>query len=673
MNKYRVRILKAPQEDMEQMKYGGQQGFGLDIGSRRIYTDYTPDQYASAGNTLYPVPRDEANIEAEKGETVFGDLDQDGELEQFNIAGQKHVNGGTPLSVPKGSFIFSDTKKMKIKDPELLKSFGINKFAKGGITPAQIAKRYDLNTYKTIANDPKSDELRKNTARMMMEKNADKLGKLAFYQEAMKGFPQGIPAVAANYAKSLGYPVQPSDEYQEQDNDVMAYGGIPTHFLSKADNGLEVPEWYKQAAFTTSKTPQGRISKKNKLPTLYTGSVDDHADYDYWRNRHGSDFNDMADYQKYVYDQYKMHDPEGYKQLIGEYGEGDQGLFDKKRGVRTQTAEKFRPKELETIPRNTQLVPLSTVAPAGPSQETIAEDQKAGLPPAEPSNFTNRSKTPFGYLAPDKWAFGKALLDKATQPYSTPYLSPLELQTAEPNFLDWRGEVAANQGVLNQAMQANYLAADPTKARLLNSELFGKAAPVMAQIIGNTNNANAQLANSFAMANAETANKNRMYNAQRMDKLNELFANLKQNKWEEDMALNNNILKAGSKMWYDRSYMNQQNENNPYYYTDPSTGKIVWKGQGKNVKDASATSNPTYASLKAEYEKIYGPITSEDDKKNFYAYVNSKLGVTGQSRTGTSAAALKQRGMGMDANNDGVPDNYPAYGYSPYIPGMTGN
>ena len=29
--------------------------------------------------------------------------------------------------------------------------------------------------------------------------------------------------------------------------------------------------------------------------------------------------------------------------------------------------------------------------------------------------------------------------------------------------------------------------------------------------------------------------------------------------------------------------------------------------------------------------------------------------------------------MGMDANNDGVPDNYPAYGYSPYIPGMTGN
>jgi len=43
--KYRVKILKAPQQETEEMKYGGQQGFGLDIGSRRIYTDYTPDPY----------------------------------------------------------------------------------------------------------------------------------------------------------------------------------------------------------------------------------------------------------------------------------------------------------------------------------------------------------------------------------------------------------------------------------------------------------------------------------------------------------------------------------------------------------------------------------------------------------------------------------------------------
>ena len=113
------------------------------------------------------------------------------------------------------------------------------------------------------------------------------------------------------------------------------------------------------------------------------------------------------------------------------------------------------------------------------------------------------------------------------------------------------------------------------------------------------------------------------------------------------------------------------NENNPYYYTDPKTGKIMWKGQGKDIKQGASTANPDYASLKAEYEKMYGPISSEDDKKNFYAYVNSKLGVTNQGRSayGTST---KQRGTTRDLNGDGVPDNYA--GYLPYmLPGMTGN
>jgi hypothetical protein len=37
----------------------------------------------------------------------------------MNIGGEKHSNGGTPLNVPEGTFVFSDTKKMRIKDPEI--------------------------------------------------------------------------------------------------------------------------------------------------------------------------------------------------------------------------------------------------------------------------------------------------------------------------------------------------------------------------------------------------------------------------------------------------------------------------------------------------------------------------------------------------------------------------
>ena len=53
------------------------------------------------------VPRDEANIEAEKGETAYGDFDGDGLLEHKDIPGKLHKDGGTPLKVPEGTFIFS--------------------------------------------------------------------------------------------------------------------------------------------------------------------------------------------------------------------------------------------------------------------------------------------------------------------------------------------------------------------------------------------------------------------------------------------------------------------------------------------------------------------------------------------------------------------------------------
>ena len=71
--------------------------------------------------SLAPVPRDEANIEAEKGETVLTDLDQDGIFELYDIGGKRHGGGGTPLSLPPQSFIYSDTPKLKFNKKLKLK------------------------------------------------------------------------------------------------------------------------------------------------------------------------------------------------------------------------------------------------------------------------------------------------------------------------------------------------------------------------------------------------------------------------------------------------------------------------------------------------------------------------------------------------------------------------
>ena len=172
---------------------GDQRNYGLVTGSIWNY-ELKPDTNR-VSDTLSPIPRDEANIEAERGETIVGDLDNDGMVEHAIVGGKRHFQGGTPLNVPDGSFVFSDYNKLKIKNKDLLKGI-FNMSASKGVTPAKVAKRYELNKYKDILNDPESDALDRKTAQLMLDNNMKKLGQLALVQEGMKGFPDGVPDIA---------------------------------------------------------------------------------------------------------------------------------------------------------------------------------------------------------------------------------------------------------------------------------------------------------------------------------------------------------------------------------------------------------------------------------------------------------------------------------------------
>lgn len=152
-------------------------------------------------STLRPVPREEANLEAEKDE-VAALPTKSGIPDTFKIGGKRHHSGGTPLNLPSDSFIFSDTAKMRIKDPAVLAQFGMPE-RKNGYTPADIAKKYDINSFKKILVDPDTDKLQKQTAELMISNYNLKLAKLAIIQESMKGFPQGIPAIAMPYIEEM--------------------------------------------------------------------------------------------------------------------------------------------------------------------------------------------------------------------------------------------------------------------------------------------------------------------------------------------------------------------------------------------------------------------------------------------------------------------------------------
>ena len=88
------------------------------------YNAYIGQPKLKGSKYITKVPRDEANLEAEGGETVFGDINGDGMPEHKIIKGPRHAQGGVPLSLPDDTFIFSDFNGMKLKDPNLLGMFG---------------------------------------------------------------------------------------------------------------------------------------------------------------------------------------------------------------------------------------------------------------------------------------------------------------------------------------------------------------------------------------------------------------------------------------------------------------------------------------------------------------------------------------------------------------------
>lgn len=196
----RVRITRLPKARTGYQVQGGLVNDVPAMGGRD-YNAYIGAPDMKVNRSLTAVPREDANLEAEGGETVMGNIDGSNIPSFYTIQGPRHANGGVPLNLPDDSFIFSDTKSMKISDPTLLKMFGLSN-KKGGYTPAEMSKKYDINKYRQVLQDPDTDKIARKTAEIMIKNAVMKLGALALAQEGKKGFPQGIPEIAKPYMEA---------------------------------------------------------------------------------------------------------------------------------------------------------------------------------------------------------------------------------------------------------------------------------------------------------------------------------------------------------------------------------------------------------------------------------------------------------------------------------------
>lgn len=247
----RVRIKKLPKAlsgleiKMQPGLYGtnGNRQFTLPT---QVNSQKFAQQPTKVRSSLTAVPREQANLEAEGGETAVVNID--GIPAHFKISGKRHTNGGVPLNLPDNSFIFSDTAKMRIKDPVILAQFGMVP-KKAGYTPAEIAKKYDINKFRQVLADPNSEDLERKTAEMMISNYNMKLAKLALIQESMKGFPQGIPVIAMPYIManeidpSEYLPTQSQQEEPDANTGEQRYGGnIVSQFDTKAYGGVPMAQ-----------------------------------------------------------------------------------------------------------------------------------------------------------------------------------------------------------------------------------------------------------------------------------------------------------------------------------------------------------------------------------------------------------------------------------------------
>lgn len=213
------------------------------------YTYNMEDKFLN--NSLYPTSRNNANLEAEKGETVLTDIEGIGIPQFFKIQGKSHKDGGTPLNLPENSFIYSKYNRMKIKDPEILKDLGF-KPKKSGYTPAELSKRFDLTKDNEILYNPNSSDLERRTAEYNIKNKINKLGEIALAQESIKGFEDGIPLVAMPYLENNG--IDPMQFLPQQQGMDYGLGEVQDEYPVKRLGGQNLPK-YQEAGEVTESTP----------------------------------------------------------------------------------------------------------------------------------------------------------------------------------------------------------------------------------------------------------------------------------------------------------------------------------------------------------------------------------------------------------------------------------
>jgi hypothetical protein len=509
------------------------------------------DEQSMVNRSIKEVPRDEANIEAEGGETALIPNKNDTGHSHFNIQGNRHTEGGVPLNVPEGTFIYSDTKKMKLGG-SVLKVFGKSDKTSKKYTPADLAKQYNLNKYTAILESPKASQLEKRTAELMIQNYNKKLAQLALVQESKKGYPQGIPKVAEEYyaktkeyiesqqgGKNVNQNMQQGQQPQAMYGMGFKYGGGLKRFQGD-EEGSEVtkPNWH----IDMEKGPVIKEKRNSDAQPIFTPSEEDN-DLPIPPSNDNLNYSGPSLTSNKLFTNYKlgMQNTPNYNDPT--LSEIDLGMQQNRKYFDPNLLKiNYEPKKLNFYKK---------------------EDN-------EDEDYTKyKQGIKYGRSNIDKRNIALALLNK---PYigPRPTKSTAKFQRSETTYLDPARALAAVAEQANARRQANNMFAG-------RSAMSAKDLPVstVADIIGQYGNQNVQLGNIAANQATDINNKQIMYDAEQDRLLRNAESIYGQNLNESQRNYLKGITAAINTA--DKNAADIYNLNmseSPYYAIDPSTYRM---------------------------------------------------------------------------------------------------
>tara|TARA_R110000744_G_scaffold97093_2_gene187620 strand:+ start:6 stop:2786 length:2781 start_codon:yes stop_codon:yes gene_type:complete len=247
---------------------GDQADYGLVTTPQEYYgsTNFNNSLDGDVRYSLTGVPREDANVEAEGGETVLADMNSNGQFGLYDINGPRHSSGGVPMFLPEQSFIYSDTNALKFNKDEM-SEFGIEAGKKK--TPAKISKRYPLNPYLAAINDQYADDISTTSAELMLKKNMNNLSKLAFGQELKKNFEEGVPLAAYPYLADKGIdPIEFTAQVEEisrKQAELNAIASLPPEQQQQVLMLQEMMAQVDQQAPPQEGNPQGNVGPVEQM------------------------------------------------------------------------------------------------------------------------------------------------------------------------------------------------------------------------------------------------------------------------------------------------------------------------------------------------------------------------------------------------------------------------